>query len=263
MPAAAWVTLVITALIIAAAALGLLRVIFHLRPSADRCGTVIGGVQVVAHQTRTVPEVLPSVTPTSSPSATSANRSEEVHRMYAAAPSPNTGWVDRLHHHGSSSSLVVVALVVPILVLAASIGKEAKMINDSLTAVGAQHRRAQGAEHHDRPRRGHRRRACAAAVPARRLSMVTGSDRSTQENLWWGAIIGGVRHRARGRRAADDPGRPGAPHRQARGRGARHPAGRGGQHRRHRPDRRDRRAVDAVLAEGLKHHLFLGRVLER
>jgi hypothetical protein len=29
--------------------------------------------------------------------------------------------------------LVVVALVVPILVLAASIGKEAKMINDSLT----------------------------------------------------------------------------------------------------------------------------------
>ena len=31
MPAAAWVTLVIAALIIAAAALGLLRVIFHLR----------------------------------------------------------------------------------------------------------------------------------------------------------------------------------------------------------------------------------------
>ncbi len=29
--------------------------------------------------------------------------------------------------------LVVVALVVPILVLAASIGKEAKMVNDSLT----------------------------------------------------------------------------------------------------------------------------------
>jgi hypothetical protein len=29
--------------------------------------------------------------------------------------------------------LVVVALVVPILILAASIGKEAKMINDSLT----------------------------------------------------------------------------------------------------------------------------------
>jgi hypothetical protein len=29
--------------------------------------------------------------------------------------------------------LIVVALVVPILILAASIGKEAKMINDSLT----------------------------------------------------------------------------------------------------------------------------------
>ena len=36
MPAAAWVTLAITALIIAAAALGLLRVIFHLGPSGRR-----------------------------------------------------------------------------------------------------------------------------------------------------------------------------------------------------------------------------------
>jgi hypothetical protein len=61
MPAAAWVTLVITALIIAAAALGLLRVIFHLRAIRQTLGTVIVGVQVVAHQTRTVPEVLPSV----------------------------------------------------------------------------------------------------------------------------------------------------------------------------------------------------------
>lgn len=61
MPAAAVVTLVITALIIAAAALGLLRVILHLKAIRQTLGAVIGGVQVVAHQTRTVPEVLPSV----------------------------------------------------------------------------------------------------------------------------------------------------------------------------------------------------------
>ena len=40
MPAAAWVTLVITALIIAAAALGLLRVIFHLKAVRQTLGTV-------------------------------------------------------------------------------------------------------------------------------------------------------------------------------------------------------------------------------
>jgi len=61
MHAAAIVTLVITTLIIAAAALGLLRVIWHLKAIRQTLGTVIVGVQVVAHQTRTVPEVLPSV----------------------------------------------------------------------------------------------------------------------------------------------------------------------------------------------------------
>ncbi|HKS97982.1 MAG TPA: hypothetical protein VJT31_00500 [Rugosimonospora sp.] len=61
MPAAAWVTLAITALIIFAAALGLLRVIFHLMAVRRTLGAVIGGVQVVADRTRTVPEVLPSV----------------------------------------------------------------------------------------------------------------------------------------------------------------------------------------------------------
>jgi len=49
-----------------------------------------------------------------------------------AAAGENTGWVV-----GYTITivvvLVVVALVVPILLLAASIGKEAKMINDSLT----------------------------------------------------------------------------------------------------------------------------------
>jgi hypothetical protein len=61
MPAAAWVTLVITALIIFAAALGLLRVIFHLRAIRHTLGAVIGGVGVVATKTSTVPEVLQSV----------------------------------------------------------------------------------------------------------------------------------------------------------------------------------------------------------
>ena len=61
MPAVAWVTLVITALIIAAAALGLLRVIFHLRAVRQTLGTVVVGVAVVAHQTRIVPEVVSSV----------------------------------------------------------------------------------------------------------------------------------------------------------------------------------------------------------
>jgi hypothetical protein len=61
MPVVAWVTLVITTLIIVAAALGLLRVIFHLKVIRQTLGTVVVGAQVIAHQTRTVPEVLPSV----------------------------------------------------------------------------------------------------------------------------------------------------------------------------------------------------------
>jgi hypothetical protein len=61
MPAVAWVTVALAALIIAAAALGLIRVIGHLMAIRQTLGTVVVGVAVVAHQTRTVPEVLPSV----------------------------------------------------------------------------------------------------------------------------------------------------------------------------------------------------------
>jgi hypothetical protein len=61
MPAQAWVTLAITALIILAAALGLLRVIFHLRAVRSTLGTLIGGVDAVAQLTRPVPVVVPSV----------------------------------------------------------------------------------------------------------------------------------------------------------------------------------------------------------
>ena len=61
MTTAAWVTLVIATLIIAAAALGLFRVIMHLRAVHDTLGKVVGGAQVIAAKTSTVPTVLPSV----------------------------------------------------------------------------------------------------------------------------------------------------------------------------------------------------------
>ena len=61
MPAVAVVTLVIATLIIAAAALGLVRVILHLRAVVGTLDGVIDGVHAVAEQTATVPTVLPSV----------------------------------------------------------------------------------------------------------------------------------------------------------------------------------------------------------
>jgi hypothetical protein len=61
MPVVAWVTLIITLLIVVAAALGLLRVIFHLKVIRTTLGTVIVGVWTVAHQTRTVPASVDAV----------------------------------------------------------------------------------------------------------------------------------------------------------------------------------------------------------
>ena len=61
MPAAAWFTLAVAALIIAITALGLLRVIFHLRAIRATLATTTGGVQAVAQLTSTVPERLTSV----------------------------------------------------------------------------------------------------------------------------------------------------------------------------------------------------------
>jgi hypothetical protein len=61
MPAVAVVTLVIATLIIAAAALGLVRVILHLRAVAGTLDGVIAGVGVVAERTSTVPTALSSV----------------------------------------------------------------------------------------------------------------------------------------------------------------------------------------------------------
>ena len=61
MPAVAWVTLVLATLIIAAAALGLIRVILHLIAIRKTLVTLLGGVQVVADKTSSVPVVVPSV----------------------------------------------------------------------------------------------------------------------------------------------------------------------------------------------------------
>ncbi|MGA2472691.1 MAG: hypothetical protein ABSG39_04255 [Acidimicrobiales bacterium] len=55
MPAAAWATLAIAAVIIALTAVALIRVIGHLMAIKGTLGAVVGGVEVIAHQTRTVP----------------------------------------------------------------------------------------------------------------------------------------------------------------------------------------------------------------
>jgi hypothetical protein len=61
MPVVAWVTVVLATLIIAAAALGLVRVILHLMAVRKTLGVLVGGLHVVAEKTSTVPVVLPSV----------------------------------------------------------------------------------------------------------------------------------------------------------------------------------------------------------
>lgn len=61
MPAAAIVTLILATLIIAAAALGLIRVIGHLKATLETLRALTDGVEVVADKTSTVPEVVGSV----------------------------------------------------------------------------------------------------------------------------------------------------------------------------------------------------------
>ena len=61
MPIVAWVTLVLAALIIAAAALGLFRVVMHLWAIDKTLEQVVGGVEAIADKTSTVPTVVPSV----------------------------------------------------------------------------------------------------------------------------------------------------------------------------------------------------------
>jgi hypothetical protein len=61
MPAAAWMTLSVALFIVGFAALGLIRVIMHLRAVKSTLGALLGGVEVVASQTSGVPDALASV----------------------------------------------------------------------------------------------------------------------------------------------------------------------------------------------------------
>ncbi|MGH3549286.1 MAG: hypothetical protein ACRDQU_14485 [Pseudonocardiaceae bacterium] len=61
MPAAAWVTLLLVAVVVAIVGISLLKVISQLKHVAWTLGAIIVGVNAIAYQTRTVPEVLPSV----------------------------------------------------------------------------------------------------------------------------------------------------------------------------------------------------------
>jgi hypothetical protein len=61
MPAAAWFTLIVSAVIVAIIAVGLIRVIFHLRAIRKTLVATTGGVQAVAQLTSTVPDRLTSV----------------------------------------------------------------------------------------------------------------------------------------------------------------------------------------------------------
>lgn len=61
MPFVAWVTVALALLIVFFAAVGLFRVILHLRAVDQTLETLTGGVEVIAQKTSTVPTVLPSV----------------------------------------------------------------------------------------------------------------------------------------------------------------------------------------------------------
>lgn len=67
MPAVAWVTLVAATLIIGITALGLLRVIVHLRHVVRTLDATIAGVRSIAERTGTVPGRLTSVNATLKP----------------------------------------------------------------------------------------------------------------------------------------------------------------------------------------------------
>jgi hypothetical protein len=61
METVAWFTVIIAGLIIATAALGLIRVILHLVAVKRTLDNLLAGVEVIAEKTSTVPTVLPSV----------------------------------------------------------------------------------------------------------------------------------------------------------------------------------------------------------
>ena len=61
METAAIITLILATLIVAAAALGLIRVIFHLRAVVKTLDALTGGIDVIVELTDPVPVVVPSV----------------------------------------------------------------------------------------------------------------------------------------------------------------------------------------------------------
>jgi hypothetical protein len=61
MPAAAWMTIAVAGLIIVFTAVGLIRIVFHLRAIRGTLKAVAGGVQLVDELTSPVPARLTSV----------------------------------------------------------------------------------------------------------------------------------------------------------------------------------------------------------
>ena len=61
MPAAAWMTIAVAGLIIVFTAVGLIRIVFHLRAIRTTLTAVTGGVRLVDQLTATVPTRLTSV----------------------------------------------------------------------------------------------------------------------------------------------------------------------------------------------------------
>lgn len=60
MPAAAWVTLLGTAIIVGFLAVALLRIIFVLREVSFNLGTIVACINAIGNQTSTVPPVIAS-----------------------------------------------------------------------------------------------------------------------------------------------------------------------------------------------------------
>ena len=91
--------------------------------------------------------------------------------------------------------IAIVALVVPILLLAHLIGKQAKDIDDSLSESVAQHRRARGAAGDDgvgpRPSPPGLRRAGASSWGADQ-AMLFALSSTRPRNWWWGRCAAGA-----------------------------------------------------------------------
>ena len=227
MPAVAWVTVIIAALIIAAAALGLLRVILHLAPSTDagrpaRRGAR-GGRQDHhrAHRRRLgqrQPQARPRLLRIDLRSATP--HAHRPRRPPATPPSAGTS----VRHRRDRRRWSVVALVCRSCSWPIDRRPRPAPINDALTDAVHNTSASGRAQDHDR----------LAPRPSSPGSSAAGSgweaDLAGTDRDAGGPVVGGghrgVRRRAGRGRAADHPGAAGAPHRPT-GRGrARHAAGR-------------------------------------